>query len=49
VKRIFSDKEGIVLLLNDKDLAVFARQALKGKVKDDHIQDRYDMTVRLIS
>lgn len=49
IKRIFSDKEGIVLLLNDKDLAVFARQALNGKVKDDHIQDRYDMTVRLIS
>jgi Cdc6-like AAA superfamily ATPase len=49
VKRIFSDKEGIVLLLNDKDLAVFARQARNGKVKDDHIQDRYDMTVRLIS
>lgn len=49
IKRIFSDKEGIVLLLNDKDLAVFARQARNGKVKDDHIQDRYDMTVRYIS
>jgi len=49
VKRIFADKQGIVLLLNDKDLAVFARQAIKGQVKDDHLQDRYDMTVRLIS
>jgi Cdc6-like AAA superfamily ATPase len=49
IRRISSDTGGLVLLLNDKDLAVFARQALKGKVKDDHIQDRYDMTVRLIS
>lgn len=49
IKRIYNTHGGLVLLLNDKDLAVFARQALRGKVKDDHIQDRYDMTVRLIS
>lgn len=49
IKRIHTEKQGIILLLNDKDLAVFGRQAHKGKVKDDHIQERYDQTVRLIS
>ncbi len=39
----------IVLLLTDKDLAVFIRQAQKGKSKEDHIQDAYDRTVRAIS
>jgi hypothetical protein len=37
------------LLLNDKDLKVFIRQAINGKVKEDHIQDIYDRIVRKIS
>jgi hypothetical protein len=49
VKRLASKEDGLVLLLNDKDLQVFVRQAINGKVKDDHIQDRFDRTVRAIS
>ena len=40
---------GLVLLLNDKDLRVFVRQASNGKVKDSHLQDKYDRTIRMIS
>lgn len=49
VRRIAANHDGFVLLLNDKDLQVFVRQALNGKVKDDHLQDRYDRTLRSIS
>jgi len=49
VKRIASQNDGIVLMLNEKDLQVFVRQALNGKVKDEHLQDRFDRTVRAIS
>ncbi|PHS69804.1 P-loop ATPase, Sll1717 family [Alloalcanivorax xenomutans] len=43
------NKAGLVLLLNQKDLEVFLRQAIKGVFKEAHIQDRYDMTIRKIS
>ena len=49
IKRISSEKNGMVLLLNDKDLLVFLRQALNGKTKEDHIQSIYDTTIRRIS
>jgi hypothetical protein len=49
LKRIHSDKNGLVILLTDRDLAVFIRQSINGKVKDDHLQNRYDETVRAIS
>jgi hypothetical protein len=49
IKRTCQNNGGMMLLLNDKDLSVFIRQALNGKVKDDHIQDRYDKTVRSLS
>lgn len=50
LKRIAIEKDGgIILLLTDKDLLVFLRQALNGKTKDDHIQEIYDRTVRKIS
>ena len=49
VRRIATDKDGIVLLLNDSDLKVFIRQARNGKVKDAHIQDKYDTMVRRVS
>jgi hypothetical protein len=49
VQRIANAVDGLVLLLNDKDMQVFIRQSLNGKVKDDHLQDRYDKTVRSIS
>lgn len=49
VRRIASDKDGMVLLLNERDIRVFLRQARNGKVKDAHIQDIYDRMVRLLS
>ncbi len=48
VKRC-AERDGLVMLLNVKDLSVFVRQALKGHVKDEHLQDRYDTTIRKIS
>lgn len=49
IKRVANGQDGLILLLNDRDLQVFVRQAINGKVKDDHIQDRFDRTVRMIS
>jgi hypothetical protein len=50
IRRIAHEKEGgVVLLLSDKDLLVFIRQARNGKAKEDHIRDLYDNTVRAIS
>jgi hypothetical protein len=40
---------GLVLLLNDRDLRVFVRQAMNGRVKDTHLQDKLDKTQRMIS
>ena len=48
LKRIAEDKK-LILLLGQKDLLVFIRQARNGKIKEDHIQDRYDTIVRYIS
>jgi hypothetical protein len=44
-----SEDGGMILLLSDKDLRVFLRQAGNGKVKDSHLQDKYDKMVRMIS
>ncbi|MBN2021303.1 MAG: hypothetical protein JW809_00780 [Pirellulales bacterium] len=49
IKRISSNKDGVVILLTDKDMKVFLHQASKGKVKESHIQDIYDRTIRQIS
>ncbi len=49
IRRIASNHNGMVLLLTDKDLQVFVRQSLNGKVKEEHIRDIYDTTVRKIS
>jgi hypothetical protein len=49
IKRIVSTHDGLVLLLNDRDMQVFVRQAINGKVRDDHLQDRYDTAVRAVS
>jgi hypothetical protein len=50
VRRIHDgNNHGLVLLLADSDLKVFLRQAKNGRVKEAHIQDRFDATVRLIS
>lgn len=49
VRRVASVHDGLVLLLNDRDLQVFVRQAINGKVRDDHLQDRNDAAVRAAS
>ena len=49
IKRIANDMSGLVLLLTNKDLKVFVRQAIKGKFSENHIQDRYDNIIRKIS
>jgi len=50
IRRVAADKDGgIILLLTDQDLNVFIRQARNGKIKEDHIQEIYDRTVRQIS
>lgn len=40
---------GFILLLTQKDLEVFLRQAIKGAFKEGHIQDKYDLIIRKIS
>ena len=50
IKRIAGEKDGgIVLPMTEQDLKVFIRQARNGKVKESHIQEIYDRTVRAIS
>jgi hypothetical protein len=50
IQRIASEKEGgVVLPIQESDLKVFVRQARNGKVKESHIQEIYDRTVRAIS
>jgi hypothetical protein len=44
-KRIAS-KAGFVLLVTERDLEVFLRQAQKGKWQETHIQDLYDTQIR---
>ncbi len=48
VQRI-AQQGGMVLLLTEKDLRVFVRQAINGKVKEDHISELFDRTVRAVS
>lgn len=49
MQRVLASTKGLILPLNTKDLMVFLRQALNGKIKEDHIQDRYDTIVRKLS
>ncbi|MEJ8317898.1 P-loop ATPase, Sll1717 family [Pseudomonas oryzihabitans] len=43
------NKSGLVILLTQKDLEVFLRQAIKGAFKESHLQDKYDQTIRQVS
>ncbi|WP_428506484.1 P-loop ATPase, Sll1717 family [Roseateles sp.] len=43
------NRAGFVLILTQRDLEVFLRQAINGVFKEAHIQDRYDFFVRSIS
>lgn len=48
IRRI-SEKHGMVLLFDGRDLDVFLRHALTGKSNQPHIQELYDATVRYIA
>lgn len=44
-----SDGKSLVLLLTERDLRVFLRQARHGKHRDAHLRDIFDRTIRLIA
>lgn len=44
-----SERDGVILLLTESDILVFLRQAKNGKIKESHIRDVYDRTVREVS
>jgi len=43
------NQAGMILLLTQRDIEVFLRQAIKGVFKENHLQDRFDHFVRQIS
>lgn len=49
VERIANDKHGMVLILTERDVRTFLRQAMNGKFKEDHINEVYDRVCRAIS
>ncbi|MFC8517469.1 P-loop ATPase, Sll1717 family [Streptomyces sp. NPDC057257] len=49
LRRIATHNRGFVLPLTERDLMVFLRQAKNGKIKEDHIQNKYDSIVRKLS
>lgn len=49
LRRMASEFDTLMLPLGIRDLKTFVRQSLKGKIKETHIQERYDDLVRRIS
>ena len=49
IKRIADDDDALILPLGIRDLRAFVRQALRGKISEGLIEDRYDQIVRKIS
>jgi hypothetical protein len=49
IRRIASDKRGMVLLLTDRDTDILLRHAINGKSSEAHLQELYDRTVREVS
>jgi len=49
LRRVANDKKAIVILLTDRDLDIFLRQAINGKSSEGHVQELYDRVVREIS
>lgn len=43
------NQAGLILVLTQRDLEVFLRQAIKGMFKENHLQDRFDYHIRQIS
>jgi len=50
VKRVHQQtKGGLVIILRESDTKTFLRQALNGRQSENHLQDIFDTTERLIS
>jgi len=49
IRRIHTGNRALVFPLGQRDLLTFLRQARNGKIKEDHIQDRYDHIIRRIA
>ncbi|RIK81165.1 MAG: transposase [Planctomycetota bacterium] len=49
IRRISEKLKGMVLILRDRDLKVFVRQAINQKVKEEHIRQLFDTTIRNVS
>lgn len=49
IRRVFQQAHGLVLILRESDIRTFLRQALNGKQSEQHLQDIFDTTERLIS
>lgn len=48
VRRATSDSGGMLLIFTEKDIKTFIRQALNGKVKEDHINELHDRMERTL-
>ena len=46
ISRIAQNEKGMVLLLRARDILVFVRQAINGKISENHIQEVFDRTLR---
>jgi hypothetical protein len=49
VRRVYEKTHGLVLILRESDIKTLLRQALNGKQSEQHLQDIFDNTERLIS
>ena len=49
LKRLADKESKYLLLFTERDVKVFLRQAMNGRVKESHIQEVYDRTIRKIS
>jgi hypothetical protein len=49
IQRLFNQHQGLVLILDGKDLDIIIRRTINGKSIQEHIQELFDRTVREIS
>lgn len=49
IKRVSINNGALIFPLNDKDLQVFIRQSINGKLKESHLLDKFDKIQRTIS
>ena len=49
IQRLFQQHQGLVLLIDGKDLDIVIRRTINGKSIQEHIQELFDRTIREIS